>query len=444
MPGAWESEAEWRRLKRELDAWRARRMRADALGQHRSQLDAAYTLVDRVLAELRVAMASLSGTGGAVAEQARVHDRRLAWLRRLWDFFRERFDQRDDPALAAVLTAADEVVWSCHREPFAALVSPAGTESGPPPLPYVEPSMTPEVFPNGLVPGALRRDIDAPFLRRALDQLPFAVVRVPASCVTAPWWLIHLGHEVGHVVDARLLGYAERAAIVQSIGLDARAVDDWTQWSGETFADIYAALMHGQWALWALAAAETHDAAAMVARRDSYPPPIVRLLVMAHACSALGAPLTDICADLAAWQVLADGEPALSASVRDGQQVVEAMLRRDVRRSRWPSLTAWEPSRWSRQSLGTWMTTLRKRPATITARPKRAWARALVAASVVLRRDGEDAATFDGDSIADDLLTWLPAVREPGSRAAGSDATAIAAAQAVLLARELMVLEPLR
>jgi hypothetical protein len=134
----------------------------------------------------------------------------------------------------------------------------------------------------------------------------------------------------------------------------------------------------------------------------------------------------------------------LSASVRDGQQVVAAMLHRDVRRSRWPSLTAWEPSQWSRQSLGTWMTTLRKRPATITARPKRAWARALVAASVVLRRDGEDAAAFDGDSIADDLLTWLPAVREPGSRAAGSDATAIAAAQAVLLARELMVLEPLR
>ena len=221
MPGAWESEAEWRRLKRELDAWRARRVRADALGQHRSQLDAAYTLVDRVLAELRVAMASMTGAGASLAEQARVHDRRLAWLRRLWDFFRERFDQRDDPALGAVLTGADEVVWSCHREPFAALVSIAGAESGPPPLPYVEPSLTPEVFPNGLVPGALRRDIDAPFLRRALDQLPFAVVRVPASCVTAPWWLIHLGHEVGHVVDARLLGYSERAALVQALGLDA-------------------------------------------------------------------------------------------------------------------------------------------------------------------------------------------------------------------------------
>ena len=95
MPGAWESLAEWRRLKRELDAWRVRRVRADTLGQHRSQLDAAYALVDRVLAELRVAMASMTGEGASSAEQSRVHDRRLAWLRRLWDFFRERFDQRE-------------------------------------------------------------------------------------------------------------------------------------------------------------------------------------------------------------------------------------------------------------------------------------------------------------------------------------------------------------
>lgn len=444
MPGAWETEAEWRRLKRELDAWRVRRMRTDALGQHRSQLDAAYTLVDRVLAELRVAMSTMAGAGGSAAEQAKVHDRRLAWLRRLWDFFRERFDQRDDLALGAVLAGVDEVVWSCHREPFAALVAMPDAESGPPPLPYVEPSTTPEVFPNGLVPGALRRDIDAPFLRRALDQLPFAVVRVPASCVTAPWWLVHLGHEVGHVVDARLLGYTDRAAMVQALGLDAGATDDWTQWSGETFADLYAVLMHGQWALWALATAEAHDVMAMAARRDSYPPPAVRLLVMAHACRVLGAPLTELEADITAWRVLAEADPSLSAHVRCGEAVVDAMLSHEVRRSRWSALTAWDASQWGRQSLGTWTATLGKRPPTLTARPRRSWVRALVAASVVRRKDAEAAAVFDGESMADDLLTWLPAVREPGSRAGAADVTTIAGAQALLLARDLMAAEPLR
>ena len=369
----------------------------------------------------------------------------MAWLRRLWDFFRERFDQRDDPALAAVLRGADEVVWSCHREPFAALVSTAGGESGPPPLAYVEPSLTPEVFPNGLVPGVLRRDIDAPFLRRALDQLPFAVVRVPASCVTAPWWLIHLGHEVGHIVDARLLGYSERAALVQALGLEAQAAEDWTQWSGETFADLYAALMHGQWALWALATAETHDPAAFVARRDSYPPPVVRLLVMAHACHVLGASVAEVHADIAAWRVMTEADPLLSAQVRDGQRVVETLLGHQVQRTAWSTLTAWQSSQWDRQALGAWTATLRKRPATLNARPRRFWARALVAASVIRRKDGEHApGGLDGESIGDDLLTWLPAIREPGSRASAVDVTRIADAQAVLLARDLMALEPLR
>jgi hypothetical protein len=442
MPGAWETEAEWRRLNRELDAWRERRARADALGQHRSQLEAAYTLVDRVLAELRLPIAALAGTGQEIAEQCRVHDRRLAWLRRVWDFFRERFDQRDDPTLAAVLRGADEVVWSCHREPFAALASAAGAGEGPPPLPYVEAALTPEVFPHGLVPGALRRDVDAPFLRRALEALPFAVVRVPASCATAPWWLVHLGHEVGHVIDGRLLGYQARAAIVDGLGLEASATSDWTHWSGETFADAYAALMHGQWALWALAQAESHDEVAMRTRRDSYPPPVVRLLVMAHACSTLGTSTGDLRADIATWEDCVDRDPALTAMTAAGRRVVVSLLQADVRRTGWTTLASWDPTAWDRKTLGTWTAALPKRPATLTTRPRRAWARALVAASVLRRKD-DDGATLDGESMADDLLTWLPAVREPGSRALPDGVSALVATQAASLARDLMDAEPL-
>jgi hypothetical protein len=443
MPGVWETDAEWRRLKRELGAWRGRRVGADVLGQHRSQIDAAFALVDRVLDELRAPIAAMSGAGAAVAEQCRVHDRRLAWLGRLWDFFRDRFDQRDDATLAPLLRGADEVVWSCHREPFAALAGPVAQADEPPPLPYVEPGLTPEVFPHGLVPGALRRDVDAPFLRRALDQLPFAVVRVPASCVTAPWWLVHLGHEVGHVVDGRLLGYQARATLVESLGLEAKATADWTQWSGETFADLYAVLMHGQWAVWALAAAETHDDAAMLATRDSYPPPAVRLLVMVRACGALGAGTTEVQPEIAGWQALVARDPALVAMVESGDRVVRALIGQDVRRAPWATLAAWEPSQWDRPALGRWARTLASRPAAAPARTRRASARALVAASVLRRKDGESAPGFDGGAVGDDLLAWLPAMREPGSRATHDSATANVAAHGLALARDLMDAEPL-
>ena len=121
------------------------------------------------------------------------------------------------------------------------------------------------------------------------------------------------------------------------------------------------------------------------------------------------------------------------------------MLGHEVQRTRWSTLTAWQSSQWNRQALGTWTATLRKRPATLGARPRRFWARALVAASVVRRKDGEDLpGNFDGESIGDDLLAWLPAVREPGSRAAAVDVSRMADAQAVLLARDLMAMEPLR
>jgi hypothetical protein len=443
MPGAWETEAEWRRLKRELDAWRERRMHADVLGQHRSQLDAAFTLVDRALAEVRV---SIAGTPGSAAGAAswRVQDRRLAWLRRLWEFFRERFDQREDPSLGAVLRGADEVVWSCHREPFATLESVSAGAGGAPPLPYVEAALTPEVFPHGLVPGSLRRDVDAPFLTRALERLPFAVVRVPASCVTAPWWLVHLGHEVGHVVDSMLLGYPSRAAVVASLGLDARATDDWTQWSGETFADLYAVLMHGQWALWALATAEREDEAGLTARRDSYPPPVVRLLVMTHVCTQVGASTADVQSQITTWQEIVDRHPELAAALEGGRRVVDALLTHDVQRIGWPVLAAWDAPRWARQALGAWTARLVKRPEALAARPRREWPREIVAASVLRRKDAERTpAGLEETSIGHDLLGWLPVVREGGSRSGRDDVKPRVAAQAVALARDLMDAEPL-
>ena len=443
MPGVWETDAEWRRLDGELRAWHAHRVRADVLGQHRSQLAAVYALLHRILTDLREPIASLTGASAQVGEQCRVHDRRLVWLRRLWDFFRERFDQRDDPTLAPLLRGADEVVWSCHREPFAALETPGTASSEPPPLPYVEPGTTPEVFPHGLVPGSLRRDVDAPFLRRALEELPFAVVRVPATCVTAPWWLVHLGHEVGHVVDGRLCGHPAWAELIDRLQLADASAELWLQWSSETFADAYAVLMHGPWAVWALAMAESQADEAMTTRRDNYPPPAARLLVMTHACRLLDATTDELTEVEPHWQALVARDATLVSLVDDGRRVVKAMLDAGVRLMPWASLTAWEAPPWTRKALGTWVSTMSGRPKSEPARPRRAWARHLVAASVLRRKDGNARADFDGAAIAADLLAWLPLVREPGSRAMDGVSPDRVRAQGAALARRIMEVEAL-
>jgi hypothetical protein len=446
MPGVWETDAEWRRLKGELVAWRKRRVAADPSGQHHSQLEATHGLVDGVLERLQGPIAAMSGVGAHVAEACRVHDRRLAWLRRLWSFLRDRFDQRDDPTLGPVLRAADEVVWSCYRQPFASLGPHGDGLAGPPPLPFVEPVLTPEVFPQGLVPGELRRDVDAPFLRSALEQLPFAVVRVPASCATAPWWLVHLGHEVGHVIDAQLLGAADRARIVEGCGLDDDATGAWTRWSGETFADVYAALMHGPWALWALSTAEAQDPVGLAQRRDSYPPPVVRLLAMAHALDRVGAPLDDLQAEIAHWQQMVDADASLMAMTAAGRLVVEGLVAHRVRRTSWVDLAAWVPAAWSRTALTPRGRQIATRPATPDPRPQRWWVRAAVAAAVLRRRDADansQAATFDGERLGADLLAWLPALREGGTRSRGAVSTAVIDAQCAALARDLMDAEPL-
>jgi hypothetical protein len=82
----------------------------------------------------------------------------------------------------------------------------------------------------------------------------------------------------------------------------------------------------------------------------------------------------------------------------------------------------------------------------VTGKPRRVWARELIAAAVMRRKAGELAGRdFDGGALAADLLTWLPVVREPGTRAAGAPAAATgdAAQHGVALARHLIEAVPL-
>jgi hypothetical protein len=304
-------------LKSDLTAWLERRRLDDAHHQYHTQLDSLEQVVGSALAELGQALAAIhpDRTPGEVYDACRAFDVRVLWLRRVWDFFREKFDQRDDQRLGPVLKAADEVVWSCYRPAFLrALSFDFGLDAGPAPLPFVESRYSPEAFPRELVPQDLKRDVDLTFLRSHLAALPIPLVRLPTTCVEAPWGLIYLAHELGHHVQYRLL--PDRKLVddtADAIGnevrkMSAAAEESWRSWSREIFADFYSVLLMGTWAARAMLELELRGHAEMSSPRAAYPSPLIRVYLMAKTASLLGLTVEEDLLD--GLFALSDGSPA--------------------------------------------------------------------------------------------------------------------------------------
>jgi hypothetical protein len=109
--------------------------------------------------------------------------------------------------------------------------------------------------------------------------------------VPAPWWLLLLGHEVGHHVQYDLLPERKlvdgfRTAIYQAVEREIHSTADadaWARWSREIFADVFSTLCMGPWAVRTMLELEFTASAAMDEPRDNYPSPAVRLGLLAGA-----------------------------------------------------------------------------------------------------------------------------------------------------------------
>ncbi|HET9897051.1 MAG TPA: hypothetical protein VFQ44_19120 [Streptosporangiaceae bacterium] len=274
------TEVELARLDGEHGKWMARRWGAPEAGTYRSQLNAIDAVVRAGLDQLGAWLGEvdLSSPLGDVYEACRTFDLRLLWLRRVRDFFTEKFDQRDGE-LADVIHAADELVWSCYHLVLERARELAGIRAGTLPLPFIEPRYSPTTFPADLVPAGLRSEIDEPFLTEHLNRLPVPIVRLQPACVSGPWWLLYAAHEVGHSVQFDLAG--KRALVDGYQQLVTQAVSDaggeagdaarWGTWSKEIFADIFSVLMMGPWAIWAMVELELQSEAAMGEHRELRP-----------------------------------------------------------------------------------------------------------------------------------------------------------------------------
>lgn len=244
-------------------------------------------------------------------------ERRAALVRRLWAWFAEKFDQRDDPALRELLAAADEVVWSCWREVFdsAELSGAPVAERGPTPLPYVDPGGVVEAFVRDEPPPGLGASEDDQALGSFLARLPVPVIAMPVGWLDAPWWLALLAHEVGHHVQYDLVPGAALVAeagqrVAAALAADPAAAARWRLWSREIFADACALVSVGAGAITAVLQVELDTEERLLdGGRGRYPSPAVRLALLAELAERLG---------IDGRAALAGFDPWALAATRDG------------------------------------------------------------------------------------------------------------------------------
>jgi hypothetical protein len=291
-----QSQLEHSRLRREVNEWLEKRKSRDSRYQYRAQLNTIATILIEALQQLETALAALDlkQPEETVYAECRLFDLRTVWLRRVWEFFKDKFDQRDDSEASLLLQAADEVVWSCYQHICLQLSDEIdGFKPRPAPLPFIEPYYAPEAFPSDLVPSSLKDTaLGGSFLRDYLNTLPVAVVRLPPASINAPWWLVYLGHEIGHHIqsDLKLIEPFRKQieTIVEEQDGSESDIRCWGNWSKEIFADLISVHLMGPWAVRAMAELELNKPEVMRTRRDFYPAPVVRLKLLAESATQLG------------------------------------------------------------------------------------------------------------------------------------------------------------
>ena len=289
--------------------WLERRRAADTdaggayIGRHKTQIEALESVLSAAAVALRTGAAGLPSSGdqepppeiGAFYDSCRDYDEAAVWLRRLWGFFRQKLDQRDDDGYKDLLKAADEVVWSCyHGVMERARKRRAQTSHGPAPLPFVAPEYSPAAIESDRpLPPGLTLSVDPPGWDAEVDNvvkaLPMGLLQLPSWCVTAPWWLVYGAHEVGHHVQADLSLYEHVRSVIESAvkNRNPALAPRWKPWANEIFADFFSVLMVGPWAAWSVLEVERSTPERMVEAKSGYPSPVVRVALLAAAARAL-------------------------------------------------------------------------------------------------------------------------------------------------------------
>jgi hypothetical protein len=329
-----------------------------------------------------------------------------------------------------VLTAADEVVWSCYAEVYVN----SGRTRPAAPLAYIEPLFSPEAIPRDDPPPELE-SVDSPFLKQFLAELPVPLIALPPACLEEPWWLAFVAHEVGHHIqhDFDLVGpFAGWLRRLICADPDEQMVDpEANRWGGygqEIFADLFSVSCLGAAAVRTMVELELAEASDMLAaRRGRYPAPVVRLALLAKAANCLGAEgdsaLAHGLSELLMKSRQATGGSRLPEDLQHAEQAAMSCVQEKLAGldRTLPALAGWDPVPHQDGTLELWSKALCEGQSLYPSQV-RASSRLVVAASVKAWEALsalEDAARAEAYSIlSTGLVDNLALSREPGTRAA--------------------------
>jgi hypothetical protein len=294
-------------------------------------------------------------------------------------------------------------------------------------VPQFSASATPRTDPpDGLRPGA------DDLLRKHVETLPIAAVGLPPVCCRRPWWLIVSAHEASHHVQFESQGLEARtqervvAAAYQAIG-DLMVAEAWRPWCRELFADACSVLLVGPAATWAVTELELRTLPGLrKSQSGGYPPPLVRVAVMAAVSVQAGLPswpeLLPDQAELGPAAVAADSDADLADLMACVPSIATALLGltsaadQPLRALADASAAAYA----DRGDVSGWQSELLGADEPVAAQALDA-ARFCAAAGVrawheLAGQDGQDELT---ERLSSRLRAVLPLCREPGTRAVG-------------------------
>jgi len=411
----------------------------------RAVLDSMLTAIS----DRHATVESSTTPSGEVYAAMRVIDHQIDTVRRIFEWYADKYDQRSDPSMGDALRAADELVRSCWTEPFAVL----GRRPVPPgPLTYLDARYDAVATPRHSVPTDLRAPADA-VIAEFIRQLPIPVIALPSVAASESWWIVLAAHETGHHLQYELDPTLVDRTRTAMLGAAGDLSGEWYSWALEAFADALSVLLVGPAATWAVADMQYGTSSQLgkaPEQGDRYPPPLVRLAFMGEIARVSGFPdpgpaVEDVerwCNSMLATQAQRD---VLTRHLGAVPAVAQAMLGLAIQDVDLGSLCATDVSAYAPGGrIENWATRLTAASPSFTGRDSRPAARRAIAAGVRAHLDAAGSASQQEatrQAIIHDNLKHLLLGCGPEGVLAGVGAQDVSAL-AVDLSAQLMSLSP--